>query len=141
MKTDSALNPTIGLLLKPFLTIFLPTCVLFFLISLYLFHLKKLAEIDRIELIRSYEMDLLSQKLSSMLDVLPKDLRSISTSLERHASLASHGSSNTIQHTYDEHLTAVLMDTYKAREYYDQVRYIDQNGMEQIRIQLSLIHI
>ena len=135
MKTDSALNPTIGLLLKPFLTIFLPTCVLFFLISLYLFHLKKLAEIDRIELIRSYEMDLLSQKLSSMLDVLPKDLRSISTSLERHASLASHGSSNTIQHTYDEHLTAVLMDTYKAREYYDQVRYIDQNGTEQIRIQ------
>ena len=136
MKTDSAIKPTTGLLLKPFLTIFLPTCVLFFLTSLYLFHSKKLAEIDRIQLIRSYEIDLLSQKLSSMLDVLPKDLRFISTSLERHVHLANRGSSNTtMEHTYDEHLTAVLMDTYEAREYYDQVRYIDQNGMEQIRIQ------
>jgi signal transduction histidine kinase/CheY-like chemotaxis protein len=134
MKTDSALKPTTGLLLKPFLTIFLPTCVLFFLTSLYLFHSKKLAEIDRIELIRSYEIDLLSQKLSSMLDVLPKDLRFISTILERHVSLADHRSSD-IPHTYDDHLTAVLMDTYEAREYYDQVRYIDRDGMEQIRIQ------
>ena len=134
MKTDSAIKPTTGLLLKPFLTIFLPTCVLFFLTSLYLFHSKKLAEIDRIQLIRSYEIDLLSQKLSSMLDVLPKDLRSISTSLERHVSLADDRSSD-IPHTYDEHLTAVLMDTYEAREYYDQIRYIDRDGMEQIRIQ------
>ena len=71
-----------------------------------------------------------------MLDVLPKDRRFISTRLERHTYLAGHGLSNTTpHHTYDEHLTAVLMGTYKAREYYDQVRYIDRDGMEQIRIQ------
>lgn len=71
-----------------------------------------------------------------MLDVLPKDRRFISTRLERHTYLAGHGLSNTTpHHTYDEHLTAVLMGTYKAREYYDQVRYIDRDGMKQIRIQ------
>ena len=103
-------------------------CALAFLTSLYLFYSKRLAEIDRIELIRSHEINLESQKLSSMLDVLPKDLRFI-------VSLADHGSFNTEQHTYDDHLTAVLMNTYEAREYYDQVRYIDRDGMEQIRIQ------
>ena len=128
MESDSAAKPTIRTLLRPFLSIFLPACVLFFLTSLYLFNSKKLAEIDRIELIRSHEINLESQKLSSMLDVLPKDLRFI-------VSLADHGSSNTEQQTYDDHLTAVLMDTYEAREYYDQVRYIDRDGMEQIRIQ------
>ena len=122
--------------MRPFLNIFVPTCVLFFLTSFYLFYSKKLAEIDRIEMIRSHEINLESQKLSSMLDVLPKDLRYVTTGLERHTYLAGLRSSNTAHdHTYEEHLTALLMDTYEAREYYDQVRYIDRDGMEQIRIQ------
>ena len=144
MNTKNALKPTIRTLLRPFLSIFIPACALFLLASFYLFDSKEQTEIDRIELIRSHEIDLQTQKLSSMLNVLPKDLRFIRTSLERHEYLAGLRSPDTTQdhittqdhtHTYDEHLKAVLMDTYEAREYYDQVRYIDQTGMEQIRIQ------
>jgi len=115
-------------MIRVFLAVFVPFCVVLFSFHIYIYSNKKDFIRDSLKESERHEVAIFAESLEEHFDWLVNDLHFVAALYgnSRYAKEASVESCN--------NFTADLLAFVKASKIYDQIRFIDNDGMERIRV-------